>query len=291
MELLQLMYFCDAAESENFSQTAKKYHVPPSDISQSIKRLEQELSVQFFDRRANRITLNERGRSFYEKAKQALYLLEDAKTEAVDSEDTGIIRLSVRTNRRIVMQTVRAFRQSHPGVDVLTSHSDHSDSHDFHLVVADDSLSDVGLRRERLLSEDIYLAIAQNHPLAGNRDFSALRNAPFISMPPGSSIHTITMKVCAAWGFTPHIAIQSDDPFYIRKCVELGLGVSVIPSVSWRGQFSEHICLWKIDCPPRNTCVYWDDSKYLPASARAFLEMLRSAFNEESAHAKNPSEF
>ena len=46
MELLQLMYFCDAAETENFSRTAKKYHVPPSDISQSIKRLELELSAE-----------------------------------------------------------------------------------------------------------------------------------------------------------------------------------------------------------------------------------------------------
>ena len=283
MELLQLIYFCDAAETENFSRTAKKYHVPPSDISQSIKRLEQELSAQLFDRRSNRIALNERGRVFYQKAKQALSLLEDAKTEAADSEETGMIRLSVRTNRRIVMQTVRAFRQTHPGVDVITSHSDHAHSQDFHLVIADDSLAAAGLRREQLLSEDIYLAVSRSDPLAGSRDFSVFRDAPFISMAPGSSIHAITMEVCGKWGFVPHIAIQSDDPFYIRKCVELGLGVSVIPSVSWRGQFSENICLRKIDCPPRNTCVYWDDSKYLPASARAFLEMLKEAFAAEAA--------
>ncbi|MBR2431832.1 MAG: LysR family transcriptional regulator, partial [Clostridia bacterium] len=42
MELLQLKYFCDAAETQNFSKTAKKYLVPTSNISQSIKRLEKE---------------------------------------------------------------------------------------------------------------------------------------------------------------------------------------------------------------------------------------------------------
>ena len=42
MELLQLRYFCHAAETESFTVTAKHFCVPPSDISQSIKRLEKE---------------------------------------------------------------------------------------------------------------------------------------------------------------------------------------------------------------------------------------------------------
>ena len=48
MELLQLKYFCDAAQSENFSKTAKKFGVPTSNISQSVKRLEKELSTPLF---------------------------------------------------------------------------------------------------------------------------------------------------------------------------------------------------------------------------------------------------
>ena len=52
MELLQLTYFCDAAATQNFSQTAKRFNVPPSNISQSIKRLEEELGVPLFTRSA-----------------------------------------------------------------------------------------------------------------------------------------------------------------------------------------------------------------------------------------------
>ena len=111
MELLQLTYFCDAAESQNFSHTAQKFLVPPSNISQSIKRLETELSVPLFDRSANRITLNAQGAAFYQKAKAALALLEDARAEVTDQGNAGVIRLSIRTNRRVVMQTVEAFRQ------------------------------------------------------------------------------------------------------------------------------------------------------------------------------------
>ena len=83
MELLQLKYFCDAAESENFSKTAKKFGVPASNISQSIHRLEKEFGITFFDRTANRIKLNRQGKIFYEDTRKALLLLEGVK-EKID---------------------------------------------------------------------------------------------------------------------------------------------------------------------------------------------------------------
>ena len=284
MELLQLRYFCDAAETENFSRTAERFQVPPSDVSQSVKRLETELSVRLFDRKANRIVLNERGAAFYQKAKDALMLLEDARAEATDSEERGVIRMFVQTNRRTVMQTIRAFRQTHPEVDVIATHSGYSDLKDFHLIISDDALAGSGLQREKLLAEDICLAVSNRNPLAEKAQVTAedLRAVPFISMDPGNSMYQITMDICERWGFAPHIAIQSDDPYYIRKCVELDLGVALIPAVSWKGQFSPDITLKKIDPFQRNTYVYWDDKRYIPACTRAFLKMLVQAFAEET---------
>ena len=285
MELLQLRYFCDAAETENFSQTAQKFQVPPSDVSQSVKRLETELFVRLFDRKANRILLNEQGKAFYRKTKDALLLLEDARAEITDSEERGVIRMFVQTNRRTVMQTVRAFRQTHPEVDVIATHSGYSDLKDFHLIVSDDALALSGLQREKLLAEDICLAVSRKNPLAERPKVTAedLQTVPFISMDPGNSMYRITMDICDRWGFVPHIAIQSDDPYYIRKCVELDLGVALIPAVSWKGQFSEDIALKKIDPFQRNTYVYWDDKRYIPACARAFMKVLVQAFAEEAA--------
>ncbi len=48
MEVLQLRYFCDSARTQNFSLTAKKFMVPPSAVSQSIRRLEKELGFVLF---------------------------------------------------------------------------------------------------------------------------------------------------------------------------------------------------------------------------------------------------
>ena len=58
--VLQLTYFCSAAETESFAKTAQKYGILAQGVSQSVRRLEKELGVSLFDRYANRIVLNER---------------------------------------------------------------------------------------------------------------------------------------------------------------------------------------------------------------------------------------
>jgi hypothetical protein len=44
-------------------------------------------------------------------------------------------------------------------------------------------------------------------------------------MTPLSSLYKNTVTICADAGFTPNIAIQTDDPFYVRKYIEMGLGI------------------------------------------------------------------
>ena len=45
MELLQLRYFLDSAENENFSKTAEKYMVPASCVSIAVKKGISPLTV------------------------------------------------------------------------------------------------------------------------------------------------------------------------------------------------------------------------------------------------------
>ena len=100
MELLQLKYFCDAAKTQNFSKTARNFMVAPSDISQSIKRLEKELSTSLFIRKANRIALSDAGDEFYKKVSVALEIIDDSMAELSDNAKSRI-KICINTNRRI----------------------------------------------------------------------------------------------------------------------------------------------------------------------------------------------
>ena len=72
MEILQLKYFCHAAKTQNFSKTAQHFKVPVSNISQTIKRLENELETTLFYRNANSLYLNEQGKTFFSMLKNHL---------------------------------------------------------------------------------------------------------------------------------------------------------------------------------------------------------------------------
>ncbi len=279
MELLQLRYFCAAAENENFSKTAKLFGVPPSDVSQSIKRLETELGVTLFDRKPNSLSLNERGRVFWEKAQEALTRLQEARA-AVQASGTKQLRLAINSNRRLVMQAVDVYRRQYPSVDIVIRHG--VEDGDFHLLVADDRIADGTLQRQKILSEEIVLAVSRSSPLAKKEEITAedLRECAFITMGRESNLYIQTEQICRHFGVVPRIALTSDDPFYIRRCVDLGLGVAFVPSVSWQGQFPEGVVLRSVGDWRRHTYVYWKAWE-LHDSVRAFLDILLLQCNGE----------
>ncbi len=286
MELLQLKYFCHAAETENFSETARFFLVPPSNISQSIKRLEQELGASLFDRRANRLTLSQAGKGFYRHTKAALSELHQGAEELKKAILPPQLKICIKVNRRIAMQAVEQFRRAYPEVDLIVRHHADRDD-DFDLLIDGTDHREEGYQSEVLLSEEIVLAIRKDDPLSQKDRLTAkdLKDYPFITMNSGDNIHTVTRDVCRSMGFEPRIAIQSDDPFYIRQCVELGLGVSVIPSLSWLGQFSERVLFKTLTGSVRKTYVC--HQKNPSPVTQAFIRLLKQEFQYEEKTAQS----
>ena len=278
MELLQLKYFCDAAISENFSSTAKKFEVPPSDISQSVRRLEKELGAQLFLRQPNRIRLNEKGREFYEKISKALEAIDEGVSAVTDDGSCGRIKICINSNRRIVMGTLEKYRKAHPDVEIITTHFSGLEEGDFDVIIDSDSQKLSGYKRILLLSEKIMLAVKSDSKYAKLKrvNIQELANEPFITMSHKSDMYAITESICQEFGFKPKIAMQSDDPFYVRKCVELGLGVAFVPDFSWRGQFSNDVVLKEVGDYTRETFIYTSASKYTPKRVENFIKMLLS---------------
>jgi len=283
MELLQLKYFCHAAQSCNFSKTAEKFGVPASGISLSIKRLEKELNTNLFDRKSNKIFLNESGRLFYEKANKALLLLDDAVSEVSDSGTSGKIRISIAANRRIVISAIKAFMQIYPGVDFIMDYSLPENPSEYDFIISDDAFSHPGFEKQKLLSERILLAFPKGDALekTDNLTPEMLEKASVISMPENSSLARHTYVICKKIGFKPHIVIQCDDPFYIRKCIENGLGIAFVPEISWRGQLESNTVLRSVVDYNRDTYLYRNCQKYASKVSSEFVKQLCGEFAEE----------
>lgn len=279
MEALQLDYFCHAARTQNFSHTAAAFTVPPSAVSQSIRRLEQELGVPLFDRKANRVILNEDGALFYRAVSDSKTLLESARRAITDrqGELTGTVRLCVICNRQAVFDTVARFTAKHPKVSFIVNHGPIKEG-TFDLLISDRAPTGAAFSGEPLINEPIALAMSRHHPLAPAETvtLSMLKDERFITTQEYSSLCQLTVEHCKSAGFMPNFAIRCDDPYYLRRYLELGLGIAFVPTFSWQGQFSDEMVLKPLPDIFRQTLVFHDRSHPLSRTAEAFAKELQN---------------
>ena len=287
MDLLQLKYFCDSAENQNFSQTARKYQVPPSGVSQSVKRLENELGTPLFDRKNNKVNLNRTGERFYARVKQALSLLDSAVCEAQDEILAGReeIKLLVYTNRQLVTRVIGEFKRRNPNVSFLIHHKPDDVKDTYDLVISDDLSFARDYDPELFLSERIVLATSKEHVLANRQRIlpEELANEGFIFMDEGSSLSRHAQKICREFGFEPHVVIRTDDPSLIRNYVSLGLGVAFVPEFSWKNLFDETVAIRSLGEYCRDTYLFWKKDAYHTRTVRLFAEALHARLCEEQS--------
>ena len=278
MELLQLRYFCDAAKTENFSTTAKRFAVPPSAVSQSIRRLETELGARLFTRRANTVSLNATGAEFYEKAHAALSLLTEA-ADAVLSPERGKINMCINVSRGRFLPVLEAFRQQYPTVELHVKHLVDPSAESFDIVIADQSAHLAGYNKTLLASEQLAIAIHKSNPLAAeeNLTVSMLQNEPFVLMNEQSSMHATVLSVCADFGFRPRIALQSDDPGYLVRLVNLGMGVAIVPLFLSSAFSEESVVRLPLAGYARDIYICTPKDKRITKHAEVLLEMLTQA--------------
>ena len=106
------------------------------------------------------------------------------------------------------------------------------------------------------------IAIHKENPLAKKDEISVsdLKAESFIGFCEESSLYKVTAKNCQKLKFTPNYVIQSPDPFYVRKCVELNLGIAFVPTFSWKGLFSNEVVIKNIGNFNRQTYAYLNDT-------------------------------
>ena len=73
MELRQLKYFVNVAETNSFSEASRLLNITQSTLSQQIKQLENELGVMLFERSSHRVRLTDIGEAFLPEARHTLH--------------------------------------------------------------------------------------------------------------------------------------------------------------------------------------------------------------------------
>jgi transcriptional regulator, LysR family len=84
MEMRQLRYFLDIAQTEHLTQSAQNLFVTQSTLSHGLRQLEQELEIQLFDRLGRGLRLSQAGAAFRVHAARALQEIEAGRMALAD---------------------------------------------------------------------------------------------------------------------------------------------------------------------------------------------------------------
>src|SRR5262245_38010204 len=124
MDLNRASAFVRVVETGGFTRADEALHLPPSSISRSVARLEDELGVTLLERTTRKVTLTDAGRAFYERARDALAGLEEANALALDAarEAHGVVRLAVPPDVGPTLgDQLAPFMAEHPRIRIETT--------------------------------------------------------------------------------------------------------------------------------------------------------------------------
>jgi LysR family transcriptional regulator, transcription activator of glutamate synthase operon len=288
VELRQLAYFDAIVREGGFTRAARRLHVAQPAISAQIKQLETELGVVLIQRGSRPVNLTQAGELFLTRAQRILGQVEEARAEM--DELSSLVRGTVRIAATPVLGPVRlvdamaSFRRRYPGVG-LTLRSGlvaelvgELDAGAVDVVVGpEDPGVRTGHRVKWLGDEHLVLAVPAGHRLAaaGPVPLAAVRDEPFVCLPPGSGMYDLLAEAATAAGFEPRIDFQASSPAIIRELVAAGLGVALMADSTATGP-GPAIAAFELAAPPRHPPIAIISPRGPAAPAtRAFVAHLR----------------
>ena len=243
--LRQLRAFCHAARLVSITRAAERLGLTPMAVSLQVRALESEFEAALFDRRAARISLTSAGESLYRLAEPLVLGMDglmDNFTELIDDEVSGRLELvaSVAGAAIILPPYIKRFREQYPTVRLrirsfpLNEGMKLLRDGQVDLVLgAQDRFASRALEYREIVAYDIVLITALDHPLTGHESVTPEEVAawPAIAPPVGTESRQFGEIAARQLGVDINAAIEVGGWGVIKRYVEWGLGISVVPSI------------------------------------------------------------
>lgn len=255
----KINYFITLAECLSFTQTAARYEVSQTAVSQYIAALEDRIGFRLFDRNRHSVALTEAGRFYYHHVKEmaADYdtVLDHAKV--LSSGFHGCLKVGVGMYEyRSTEALFSAFLTAHPEirVDILqypySTLTEKLRSGELDIIIADSICEGSFLRREiksRLLFESAnnVVAVPEMAERHGNDVLQLLNNECLITNCESdgpSSLQMLSTLLSEEFGFVPEKIAQTNTINAQLMLVRAQHGIAIVPEFISEAQCPDLTC-------------------------------------------------
>lgn len=279
MEILQLRYFFESAKNESFTKTAKKFMVPTSSVSASVRNLEKELGCKLFDRAYNRIILNNNGKRLQQTLFSVFSDLDQTINELCNANtDRREIKMLVRAMRSNITDYIIEYSKQYSNTAFKAIFDYNNTSFEnFDIIIDEKTDAYQGYEMFELFNMRIRLKVASDSNLLGRKlTLKQLYNKPFVSLDERSNMHKKLIRACKIAGFTPNIAAQINDIQCHEKMIASGIGIGLGRENTYISETEDIAYLDVVDFNERYAVYAYYKKESAYGNVKNFLNFLKN---------------
>jgi molybdate transport repressor ModE-like protein len=305
LDLKRLRVLAEVARQGSFSAAADTLYLSQSAVSQQVATLEKEVGMPLLERTRNGPKLNDAGHVLVGHAEAALARLEEAEHElkAIAGLEGGELRMASfpSASATLLTEALAQFGGRHPEVRLTVTEAEPEQSlprlraaevdlaivFDYPMLPSQADERDI--ERALLLTESMYLALPNSHPLAKAKTvrLADLADQAWLCGVCPSSCGDVVKQACREAGFDPRIAFESDEYQVLQAYVAAGLGFTLLPDLALPALHSDLVVRpTKPEAPKRRVWAATRAEGARSAATDAMVEVLRQIgqrFAEQSA--------
>jgi len=242
---LQIRCFLEVARQLSFSSAARSLFVSQSNISRQIAKLEEELSMELFQRSTKSVRLTEQGQILAETLFKMEGEWNQALTRARNTQRKYIGSLTIgctphAKSNSYLSQLLSSFREYRPDIKIIKERSTqaklieglNNDYYDAVLIAGHDVDFLSGVVTETLFYSRVGIVIYKSHPLFFKPDVTLadFADSGFLRYKPTDIPleKDFMYCLCKDSGFAPKVVAEFDDFEEFLFSIEMGEGVAII---------------------------------------------------------------
>ena len=296
MDIAQLETFLAIVEERGFGRAATRLHRTQPAVSQTVRRLEEELGEKLFERGKRDGTLTSAGDVLRGYAERMLRLRGEAASAVGELRTLQRGRLLIAANEytsHLLLPILAQYRQSSPQVELVVQRAlasripDELLARGVELGVLSFPPDHEGLTCAAVYEDDVSFIVDPQHPFARDRGPVSVRDLGaqnFIAHATPSPLRKSVLELFARYRTPLHMGVQLPSLEAVKRFVATGAGVAIMPNLTVL-QEMERGELVRIPVPEfawkRRLWLVWRTQGTLSHAARALLRQFRNLASEQ----------
>lgn len=298
MDFRQLQYLTAVAEHRNVTKAAESLYISQSALSHYIRKTEEELGVQLFDRSTTPISLTYAGKCYIASARRILMENERLMKELreITENMTGVLRIGISRDRAsyIMPRLARDFQALYPGiqVDIFTESAQQlrdalkTGRIDLLLLPSDGRDTDPALVWEPLYAEELVLCAGKGilQEQGFIPDLKVLDQQPFYLLRQEHAIRSFCDSFFRTHRIHPVIRNELSSSVTCYRMAAAGLGFAIVPYMVTRlADAGMDVELFSLGEKPVtwNVNMYYRKDAYLGHPEKDMIRLAKTLFSHE----------